>query len=418
MGLYGMMRTSVSGMAAQASRLSSVADNIANADTVGYRRSQIEFHTQVLDSQAGDYASGAVGLSTHYMISQQGAIRPTNSPTDLAIRGDGFFVVRDGSDINYLTRAGSFQIDQSGYLVNSAGYTLLGYDVTNSGTATVTGGYGNLVPIQVGSQELESSPTNAAVLRPNLPSNADIVAAGSLPSDNVASTEYSGKTSMVVYDNLGNEKLIDVYFAKTAANTWEVTAFNSDDSTNGSFPYSSAPLGQSLLSFDPSNGYVVGGGAVSLSVPIPGGVTMDVDLTGISQLGTSYQVLTSSTNGNSPTSIDRVEVDNDGTVFGIFRNGFAKPLYRLALGKVVSTDNLQTLPGNTYSISADSGDIIVGTAELHGFGTIIANALEESNVDMATELTIMIEAQRSYTANSKVFQTGSELMDVLVNLKR
>ena len=418
MSLYGIMRTSVSGMAAQAGRLASVADNIANSSTIGYKRSAIEFHTQVLDTNAGSYISGSVGTTTRSDISHQGAIRSTTSPTDLAISGDGFFVIQDAAGATSLTRAGSFIIDSSGNLVNSTENKLLGYDLTTGGTAPVVGGYGGLVPINIGLNTLEAAPTSTGVLLPNLPSNAAITAAGSLPSDNVSTSDFAGKTSLVTYDTLGNEKIIDIYFAKTATNAWEVTAYDALGATNGTFPYSGGPIASSNLTFDPLTGYVVGGGSTALSIPIPGGVSMDLDMSGISQLGTDYQILSAQTNGSAPASIDRVEIDGDGTVYGIYQNGHAKPIYQLALARVPSPDNLRALPGNSYSVSVDSGDVLIGAAETSGFGGIVANALEESNVDMATELTIMIESQRSYTANSKVFQTGSDLMDVLINLKR
>ncbi len=418
MSLFGIMRTSVSGMAAQAGRLATVADNIANSGTIGYKRSQVEFNTQVLDTNAGSYRSGSVSTTTRLDISNQGAIKSTTSPSDLAISGDGLFIVRDGAGDTFLTRAGSFLVNNIGNLVNSAGHSLMGYDLTTASAVPVVGGFGGLVPINTGLQTLKAAATTEGVLLPNLPSNAPVAAAGSLPSDNVASSEYAGKTSLVTYDTLGNEKIIDIYFAKTAADTWQVATYDALGATNGSFPYSGGPTALETIIFDPATGYVAGGGSTSLSIPVPGGATMSLDISGISQLGTDYQVLSAQANGSSPASIDRVEVNGDGTVYGIYQNGYARPIYQLALANVPSPDNLQALPGNAFSVTVDSGDVLVGTAEASGFGSIIANALEESNVDMATELTIMIESQRSYTANSKVFQTGSELMDVLVNLKR
>lgn len=416
MSLFGVMRTSVSGLAAQAGRLAAVADNVANTGTIGYKRSGVEFHTQVLDVNTGSYNSGSVSTVTRSEIGRQGAIRSSTSPTDLAISGNGFFVVQNGAGDFSLTRAGSFLVDSSGNLVNSAGNILLGYDLSNSTAPPIANGFGGLSPINVGLLELTAEPTTQAQLLPNLPSNAPVVAAGSLPSDNVATSDYAGKTSMLMYDTLGNERVVDVYFAKTAADTWEVTVYDSQGSTNGGFPYASGPLTQSTLNFDPLTGYVTGGGSTGLSFTVPSGTTVDLDLTGISQLGTDYTIIAAQTNGSSPAAVERVEIGSDGTVFGIYQNGNAVPIYQLALAKVPSPDNLNALPGNGYAVTIDSGDVLVGTAEADGYGSIISGALEESNVDLATELTIMIESQRSYTANSRVFQTGSDLMDVLINL--
>ena len=131
MSLYGMMRTSVSGMAVQADRLSTVADNIANAGTTGYKRTSIEFSTQVLDNATASYESGSVSSVARSAISQQGALRGTNSGTDLAISGEGFFIVQDESGEFFLTRAGSFITDDSGNLLNAAGFALLGYNIAD-----------------------------------------------------------------------------------------------------------------------------------------------------------------------------------------------------------------------------------------------------------------------------------------------
>ena len=416
MSLFGMMRTSVSGLAAQAGRLAAVSDNVANTGTIGYKRSSVEFHTQVLDANTGSYNSGSVNQVTRSEIGRQGAIRATSSPTDLAITGNGFFVVQDASDDFFLTRAGSFLVDSIGNLVNSAGNKLMGYDLTNTTAPPIANGFGGLTEINVGVLELSAEPTTQAQLLPNLPVDAAIVPAGSLPSDNIAASSSAGKTSLLMYDSLGNERTVDVYFAKSATNTWEVTVYDSTGSTNGSFPYASAALAQTSLTFDPANGYVVGGGSTTLGFTLPGGAAITMDMTGISQLGTDYQVTAAQTNGSSPASVDRVEIASDGIVYGIYQNGNAVPIYQLSLAKVPSPDSLYPLPGNAYSVTIDSGDVLVGTAETDGFGRINSGALEESNVDLATELTIMIESQRSYTANSRVFQTGSDLMDVLINL--
>ena len=418
MSLYGMMRTSVSGMAVQADRLSTVADNIANAGTTGYKRSSIEFSTQVLDNATASYESGRVRSVARSAISQQGAIRGTNSGTDLAISGEGFFVVQDESGEFFLTRAGSFITDDSGNLLNAAGFALLGYNISDGTSAPVANGFAGLEKINVGSLALKAVASTEASMVPNLPANADAVAAANLPSANTAGSEFSGKTSLLAYDSLGNEKTIDVYFAKTGAEAWEVVVYDKDAATNGGFPYTSGPLAQTALDFDPSNGYLLPSSASSLTVPFAPPASLELDLTGISQLGTGYSVPTANVDGNAPAAVERIEIDGNGIVYGIYQNGYAEALYQVPLATVPSADNLRALPGNAYAATIESGDVLVGLPEQPGFGSIVSGAVEESNVDMATELTIMIESQRSYTANSKVFQTGSDLMDVLISLKR
>jgi flagellar hook protein FlgE len=241
---------------------------------------------------------------------------------------------------------------------------------------------------------------------------------GDTPLDNDAASEFTAKSSLVSYDNLGNEVTLDVYFTKTGTDTWQVAVFNQADATSGGFPYASGDLVNETLTFDPTTGQFDSGSATSIDVPVPGGGTVTLDLSQSSQLAADYTVLDTGVNGNAPSEVDRVEIADDGTLYAVFQNGARIPTYRIPLANVASPDNLQPLAGNVFSPSVDSGDIQVGFAGDGGFGTMVSGALEQSTVDLASELTAMIESERNYTANSKVFQTGSELMEVVVNLKR
>lgn len=420
MSLYGMMRTGVSGMNAQANRLSTVSDNIANASTTGYKRSSTEFSSLILPNVTGNYNSGGVTTSVRYANSQQGDLKYTTSGTDLAIKGDGFFVVTNGSGQPFLTRAGSFVPDGEGRLVNAAGFYLMGYNASTGTPSAVTNGFGGLEQVLVSQTELTAVPSKNGVFTPNLPAGASIVAAGDLPSANAATATPTAKSSLVVYDNLGKEVILDVYFTKSAANTWEVTVYNQADAApNTSFPYASGPITPPVsLAFDATTGKLTGASPKDITMTIPNGSSFKLDLAGSTQLAANYTVLKSEVDGNAPSGIDKIEISEDGTVYAQYENGSFKALYKIPLAMVQSPDRLNSLPGNVFSQSADSGDVRIGFANQGGMGSMISGALENSNVDIAEELTSMIEAQRSYTANSKVFQTGADLMDILVNLKR
>jgi flagellar hook protein FlgE len=423
MSLYGMMRTGVSGMAAQATRLSTVADNIANSSTTGYKRSKAEFATLVIPSSGGSYASGGVTSVVQTAVSTQGVLQYTTSGSDLAVSGNGFFVVQDGAGNPYLTRAGSFVPNSDGELVNAAGFKLLGYSFEN-GTPTVTAnGYDGLEPITINDVGLVATASTAGFYAANLPKDADIVPAANLPSANPATNaQYSAKTSIVAYDNTGGEILLDVYFSKTAANEWEVAVFNRADATAGSFfPYGTAgdpPIASAALEFDPTTGQIDPAGDVDITIPVPGGQNLLIDLGSMTELSSGFTPFDVFVNGNAPSSIDTVEISQDGTVYAQYTDGTFRALYRVPLAMVASPDRLKVLPGNVFAQSSDSGGVRLGFPNEGKFGTIESGALENSNVDIAQELTSMIEAQRSYTANSKVFQTGSDLMELLVNLKR
>lgn len=419
MSLSGMMRTGASGMNSQASRLSTVADNIANSSTTGYKKASTEFSSLILPSISGQYNSGGVTTNVRYSISEEGPLEFTSSKTDLALKGNGFFIVSDTNGTPYLTRAGSFEKDANGNLVNAAGFTLMGYDYKSGVPAPVVNGFDGLVPVNVSWGSLLATPSTTGIFTANLDASSAIVPAASLPSANSPTAQFTEKSSLVAFDNLGKEVLLDFYYTKTAANTWEVAVFDrAAAAPSTSFPYSSPPLATTTLSFDATTGKLTGLSATDITLAVPGGASLTVDLAAMSQLNYKFTIQNATVNGNAPSAIDRVEISADGIVYAQYENGKLDPLYRIALANVQSPDKLRPLAGNVYSQGVESGVITTGFAGSGQFGSIISGALESSNVDIAEELTNMIESQRSYTANSKVFQTGSDLMDVLVNLKR
>jgi flagellar hook protein FlgE len=417
MSLYGMMRTGVSGMNAQANRLSTVADNIANSDTTGYKRSSAEFSTLVMPSTGGAYNSGGVTTTIRSSISAQGVLQYTTSVSDLAVNGDGFFVVQDPSGTPFLTRAGAFVPDAEGKLVNAAGYQLMAYSYANGVPAATANGFEGLVPVQISDQEMTATPSTEGTFSGNLPAGAT-PPSGALPSTNSPTAEYTSKSSLVAYDNLGNKVLLDVYFTNTGSGTWEVSVFDQSKATAGtSFPYTGGALGSANLTFDTTTGKLTGA-VTGVSLTVPNGSALNIDLSKLTQLGTGFTVSDAQVNGNAPSTIEKIDIGQDGVIYAQYEDGSTKPLYKIPLADVTSPDRLTALPGNVYSQSADSGAVRIGFANEGKLGAIVSGALENSNVDIAEELTNMIAAQRSYTANSKVFQTGSDLMDVLVNLKR
>ncbi|MBC8130430.1 MAG: flagellar hook protein FlgE [Rhizobiaceae bacterium] len=459
MSIGGIMRTSVSGMNAQATRLGTVAENIANSDTTGYKQSQTEFSSLLLPQNSGGYNSGSVQAQVRTLISQQGGISYTGNSTtaqkiDLMVNGNGFFVVGDGSGGNYLTRAGSFTQQPDGSLVNAAGFTLQGYPVEADGTDNVLNGFGGLQDVNLSSALLSANPTTKGTLTTNLDEASDIVLTASnvLPSENAAAAPnttvtYTAFSSIQVYDNSGKAVKLDIYYTKTAANTWEMTVFDGSQasstsaSTTAPFPYLAsgtavAPLTTSVLEFETSKyslSSIVqdGGTAIAvnpdaddgvgngiITIDVPGGGTMSLNISDTTQFTEDFLPLKAEVDGNPAEVIDKVSTSKDGTITATFTSGTTRDLFKVPLALVNSPDNLEPLAGNVYSAGVESGTILMGFGDSGGFGEIISGALEDSTVDLATELTTMIESQRSYTANSKVFQTGSEILDVLVNLKR
>ncbi len=419
MSVYGLMRTGASGMNAQSNRLGTIADNIANASTVGYKRAGTQFSSLLLNDTTTSYNSGGVETSVRYGVSQQGVLSGTTSPFDLAIKGAGFMLVSASDGSLALTRAGSFVPNGEGYLINSAGYTLMGYPLPeNASGPPVINGTAGLVPVNVTAGGMRSAPTTIGAMIANLPAMADDVAPADLPSTNDPAAVSTARSSVLVYGNLGEEIMLDVHFAKLSTGEWEMAVYNAADrDANGGFPYASGPIAQTTLEFD-GTGQLDPSSAQSLTVNVPGGQPMEIDLSRMTQVSGDYAVDLINTNGNAPSRVQSIEIAQDGRLYEVYADGSRFASYLIPLATVPSPDRLSPKAGNVYLPSIDSGNLRVGVAGTAGFGSLESGKLENSTVDLATELADMIEAQRNYTANSRVFQTGSELMELVVNLKR
>ena len=408
MSLYGTMRTGVSGMNAQSNRLSTVADNIANSSTVGYKKASVQFSSMILPTTNGAYNSGGVETDVRYSISAQGTFSYTTSTTDLAINGDGFFIVKGDDGTPYMTRAGSFVLQDDGTLKNTAGYTLQGYPYDSDVDPTiVVNGFDGLEPVDLSGSGISAVRSLTGTLNVNLPNSAEVGVAADIK-----------KTSLTVFDSQGSSRLIDFTYEKIADNTWEVSAVERDNGTQVLAPQTLVfDADGKLVTPDPAelplDPYAVDGAEVGDPAT---GIMINIGDT--TQLASDFSVQLGKVDGNAASKVKGYEIDDKGIVSIAYDNGDLVPTFRVALASVQSPDNLNPVAGNMYTQSNDSGVVILGYAGSSGFGTILSGALEDSNVDVAEELTAMIESQRNYTANSKVFQTGSELMEVLVNLKR
>ncbi|WP_160006211.1 flagellar hook protein FlgE [Rhizobium sp. 18055] len=430
MSIFGSMKTAVSGMSAQANRLSTVADNIANVNTTGYKSVSTSFSSMVLPSSSGNYNSGGVETSVRQAISAQGDISYTTSAYDMAISGDGFFIVESADGTPVLTRAGDFSVDSDGNLVNGAGFTLMGYSYDSGVPAVVVNGFDGLVPVNVAQSGLSAIASSSAYFSGNLDSSAEVVTDDTtLPSSNGTDvTDDTKKMSLVAYDSLGGTVQYDYYYTKTGditdangavtGSTWEVAVYRNADAAEGSttsFPYSSDAVSVASLSFD-ENGQLTSATDTDIVDPVTS-KTITMDYSDFTQLASDFSA-TGTADGQAASSVSSVSIGTDGVVSVAYANGTSKALYQIPLATVASPDNLTLLSGNVYSANGQSGVTVTGFPQSNGLGSIESGALESSNVDLASELTEMIEAQRSYTANSKVFQTGSDIMDVLVNLQR
>jgi flagellar hook protein FlgE len=476
MSLFSALTASVSGLQAQANALSAISDNIANADTTGYKEVDTQFQDMLSSVSPTNYNAGGVGTIVRYLISQQGSLASTTSDTDLAIQGNGFFVVQNASGAPLLTRAGSFTQNPAGTLVNASGFALLGEKVVPGSTSSVINGVDQLVPVTINPVSLVANPSTSGTFVANVDSNSPVVTPTvavaatatapavpgiDLPSANLPTSTFTNKTSVTTFDNLGNPVNLDIYFTNTGPNavgqdTWEVDVYNAADATKGGFPYTTTtagvttpdtPLASESLSFSPVSGDLTGAAPVTtslnaippalpalpvqgstpiigaalqnfgnLAVQIPNGQTLNINIGNMSQLAIEFSISNSTINGNAPATFQKVSVSQDGTLSEVYSDGTTVPVYKIPLATVASVDSLTPLAGDAFQANEQSGSIVVGVANAGGFGSINADELESSTVDLATELTNMVVAQNSYTANSKVFQVGSDLLQELSNL--
>jgi flagellar hook protein FlgE len=413
-----IMNTSVSGMLAQDSWLSAISQNVANTSTSGYKDAETEFASMVDNIGSSSQFPGiGVSTTTRTLAALQGSITATAVPTNLAIQGAGFFVVSNSAGENFLTRAGSFVPDASGNLVNAAGLELMGAPIQN-GVAPATSSLGALVPINIAQSGDYSAPTTTGSLSLNLPSSASIVPTASTLAG--GGTTTTAQTALTVYDNAGNPVTLDVSLTRVADSTpgtptWEVDVYNAASaSAGGGPPYSAPALASQTITFDPTTGKTTG--AASVSVAIPNGQTMTLDMSAATQLDSAFGVFGATTNGSAPSPMTGVNVGAYGTLSFVYANGATVPAYSIQLANVQGPDNLTTVDGTLFSTNSQSGVATVGAPGAAGLGTIESSSLENSTVDIATQLTSMIQAQSDYGFNSQVFQTGSSIISELNKL--
>lgn len=400
--------TALSGLSAASSALNITSNNIANADTVGFKNSQAEF--------ADVYASGAVNLNSSTAgegvrlvdASQQftqGDITTTQSDLDMAISGNGFFTLNTPSGEVY-SRNGQFSEDQNGNVVSSTGGFLQVYPPTANGGFN-TGALQNL-NLNTAQSAPVATTTGVAIL--NLPSNA--TAPTATPFDPTNPATYTQSTSTTVYDSLGNSYPATFYFTQTATpGTWSVnmTVNGTQVGAAQTLAFSStgavtAPAGGGLTfaGFDPTDG------AAPMSMAFNFGQA--------TQYGTQFGVSSITQNGYTTGQLSTVSVDTSGIVSAVYTNGRTTQLGQLAIANFPNPQGLQQLGNNDWTQTFTSGTVVQGTAGSAGFGTVQSSALESSNVDLTTELVNMITEQRAFQANAQVITTADQMSQTVISI--
>lgn len=435
MTISSSLSAGVAGLNANATRLASISDNIANAGTYGYKRASTEFASVVVSSNRGasTYSAGGVRASTVRLIEERGDLVGTGSALDLAIAGRGMLpvipLVNMGQPVSdqpmTLTRTGAFRTDADGVLRTDSGLVLLGWPAEADGTIppfprdTLAG----LVPVVISPNQTAADPTTSMTLGVNLP--ATYTDAGSTAVPPPLSVEYFG--------NLGTSESLQITFIPTvpatgSSNTWTMQL---RDSASGN-----ALIGEYTLTFDDTRGAggtlasvtAISGGAYNaadgtVSVNVAGG-PMSIGLgrvgspNGLTQLSDSFAPISISKNGSPVGNLTTVEVDESGYVNATYDTGFTRRLYQIPVVDVPNPNGLVSMSNQSYQVSPDSGSFFLWDAGTGATGTIQGYSREGSKTDVAAELTNLIQTQRAYSSNAKVIQTVDEMLQETTNIKR
>jgi flagellar hook protein FlgE len=403
-------RTALSGLNAASADLKVTGNNIANANTVGFKQSRAEFADVFAVAYAG-ISSTAIGsgvrLSSVTQQFGQGSIDFTGNGLDLALSGRGFFVMNEANGARTYTRDGSFRIDREGYVVNAAGSRLQSYPVIDESTGLVN--RGTLADLRLSSTEAPPSATTRIEAQLNLSANAADLSA--IPFDSSDPATYSFSTSVGLFDSLGQSHVATMYFRNVGPLQWE-THLTIDNDVVGTPQTMSFDANGALL--DPVDGvqfgaYLPDNGAAELN-PV-------FDFSNATQFGEDFSVNSLSQDGYSSGRLTGVDIDPSGIVYARFTNGQSMSLGQVALADFANPQGLQQIGGNAWAETYAAGDPVLGAAGEGDLGVVESGGLEASNVDIATQLVNLITAQRNYQANAQVISAADTIAQTIINLR-
>jgi flagellar hook protein FlgE len=433
MTISSSLNAGVSGLNANAARLASISDNIANSATYGYKRATVEFHSMVIDGASENrFSAGGVRSTGFRLIDERGPLVRTDNATDLAVDGRGFLPVATNDTIApdgrieamSLVTTGSFRADADGVLRSASGQVLLGWPAMPDGTVPVQARdtIGGLQPVRLNLNQFASNPTTEMGLALNLPATA--TEAGSAAGPQELSMEY--------FNNLGTPETLRFSFAPTvpatgASNTWTLTVTDSasaavvgeyrltfnDSQTQGGTLATVTTL--SGGAYDATTGQMtlaLAGGPLRLTIGVPG------QPNGLTQLSSTFSPVSLTKNGSPVSNLVSVEVDDTGFLHGVFDQGFTRRLFQIPVVDVQNPNGLTAVGDQSYRLSIESGDFFLWNAGEGPVGKVAPFSREESATDVARELTQLIQTQRAYSSNAKVIQTVDEMLQETANLKR
>jgi len=398
----------LSGLNAAARNLDVIGNNVANSSTVGAKTSRAEFADVYANALSGS-GTGAVGIGVAVSsIAQQftqGDISTTQNPMDMAINGRGFFRTSLNGSVQY-TRNGQFRMDKDGFIVNAQGANLTGYAADSAGK--IQGGAPN--PLQISQADISPKATATTAAQFNLDAGATVPTATFSSTD---ASSYNNSNSMSVYDSLGRQHQVTLYYAKTSANNWAV--YGSADGTE----LPTKPL--TNLAFDATGSLTTPAAPFSVTIPVGAdagtSLTFTTDVGTATQFGAPFSTTNITQDGYGSGRLSGFSADTSGVIVGRYTNGQTKALAQVVLANFVNPQGLTPLGNNAWSEGAGSGQPTLGVPGTGTLGPLQSQALENSNVDLTGELVNMITAQRVYQANAQTIKTHDQLLQTIVNLR-
>ena len=426
MGILRSLQIGISGMNASGNALGVSGDNIANAGTNGFKASRAEFQdvlsTTLKGIDGGDQFGSGTRLAHIRPMFTQGSVSRTDNITDLAINGNGFFII-DAPFGRGFTRDGAFGFDKEGQMINGDGYLVLGFAADDKGKII-----NKLSPIKLGNTTIPAKATDKVKVMMNLDSREEI------KQFNIDKAEDTANFSsgITVYDNVGTARLVTIYYNKTADNQWEYHAvIDGKDAINGK--------DKSLVEM--ANGKLVFNDKGVLQEEIPGqnafnfnkgaaqGQKIEFDfgksikeggdgLTGSTQYGSSSNVARHTQDGYSAATLTSMSFNDDGVLTAVYNNGISRNIAQIAIGKFENNEALMKVGKNLYKESRASGDAAIGKPGESGRGEVFSKSLELSNVDLAEEFVSLMNMQRNFQANVKTLTTADQMLQEIINLRR
>jgi len=434
MTISSSLNAGVMGLNVNATRLAAISDNIANSDTYGYRRTDVDFSSLVINQRRNVYSAGGVTATSYRDVESAGSLISTGNALDIAINGGGMIPVTDLFGVTdtaanrdlLMTPTGGFTADQDGNLRTTSGLYLLGWPTDTDGTAIngARDSASGLVPVNINIEQFSAEPTRNIGLGLNLPADASVSGASGDPFT----------LPMEYFDGLGRGQSLTVAFtpvvpANGSSNAWSVSVTDAAGDPNvpiATFDVTFEGTGENAgriasvtpgagSAYDTSTGELtldVADGAINAFIGGPGLPG------GLSQLGAPFSPTNVTKDGAPIGNLASVEINPQGFVEAIYNTGFRRTLYQVPVADVPNPNGLDPRNNQAYSISSESGDVYFWDAGSGPVGSYAGYALMESNTDIASELTDLIETQRAYSSNAKIIQTVDEMLQETTNLKR